>query len=347
MKKRLFSIITIAIMFISIISLSGCNKKEDNKKLKIVTSNFPSFDLARAVVKDNKNIDLKMLLKPGSDMHHFDATPKDIKDILNSDVFIYNGGESDEWIDKILKDIDKKKTTVIKLMDLVKVVEEEHVEGMEEEHDHDHDHDHDSDKHDHDSDKHDHDSDKHDKGHDHDEEEKEYDEHVWTSPVNAKKIVSSIKEAMIKKDAKNKNIYEKSASEYISELDKIDNEFKEIVKNAKRKEIVFGDRFPLRYFVDTYGLKYSAAFPGCSEETEASAKTIKFLVNKVKDNKIPVVFHIELSDKEIASSIAKETGAKVLEFKTAHNLSQKDFDKGVTYLDIMKDNIKVLKEALN
>lgn len=322
MKKRLFSIITIAIMFISIISLSGCNKKEDNKKLKIVTSNFPSFDLARAVVKDNKNIDLKILLKPGSDMHHFDATPKDIKDILSSDVFIYNGGESDEWIDKILKDIDKKKTTVIKLMDLVKVVEEEHVEGMEEEHDHDHDH-------------------------DHDEEEKEYDEHVWTSPVNAKKIVSSIKEAMIKKDAKNKNIYEKSASEYISELDKIDNEFKEIVKNAKRKEIVFGDRFPLRYFVDTYGLKYSAAFPGCSEETEASAKTIKFLINKVKDNKIPVVFHIELSDKKIANSIAKETGAKVLEFKTAHNLSQKDFDKGITYLDIMKDNIKVLKEALN
>lgn len=322
MKKRLFSIITIAIMFISIISLSGCNKKEDNKKLKIVTSNFPSFDLARAVVKDNKNIDLKMLLKPGSDMHHFDATPKDIKDILSSDVFIYNGGESDEWIDKILKDIDKKKTTVIKLMDLVKVVEEEHVEGMEEEHDHDHDH-------------------------DHDEEEKEYDEHVWTSPVNAKKIVSSIKEAMIKKDEKNKNIYEKSASKYTSELDKIDNEFKEIVKNAKRKEIVFGDRFPLRYFVDTYGLKYSAAFPGCSEETEASAKTIKFLINKVKDNKIPVVFHIELSDKKIASSIAKETGAKVREFKTAHNLSQKDFDKGVTYLDIMKDNIKVLKEALN
>lgn len=322
MKKRLFSIITIAIMFISIISLSGCNKKEDNKKLKIVTSNFPSFDLARAVVKANKNIDLKMLLKPGSDMHHFDATPKDIKDILSSDVFIYNGGESDEWIDKILKDIDKKKTTVIKLMDLVKVVEEEHVEGMEEEHDHDHDH-------------------------DHDEEEKEYDEHVWTSPVNAKKIVSSIKEAMIKKDEKNKNIYEKSASKYTSELDKIDNEFKDIVKNAKRKEIVFGDRFPLRYFVDTYGLKYSAAFPGCSEETEASAKTIKFLINKVKDNKIPVVFHIELSDKKIASSIAKETGAKVLEFKTAHNLSQKDFDKGVTYLDIMKDNIKVLKEALN
>lgn len=331
MKKRLFSIIAMIVMFLSIISLSGCNKKEEDKKLKIVTSNFPSFDLARAVVKDNKNIDLRMLLKPGSDMHHFDATPKDIKDILSSDVFIYNGGESDEWIDKILKDIDKKKTTVIKLMDLVNVVEEEHVEGMEEEHDHDHDHDKDKDDHD----------------HDHDEEEKEYDEHVWTSPVNAKIIVSSIKEAMIKKDATNKNVYEKSASKYISELDKIDNEFKKIVKNAKRKEIVFGDRFPLRYFVDTYGLKYSAAFPGCSEETEASAKTIKFLINKVKDNKIPVVFHIELSDKKIAKSIAKETGAKVLEFKTAHNLSQKDFDKGVTYIDIMKDNIKVLKEALN
>lgn len=323
MKKISKILLVFVVAVFSIVSLTGCNKNKDNEnKLTIVTTNFPSYDFARAVVKDNKDVELKMLLKPGAESHDFEPTPQDIIDIKNSDLFIYTGGESDEWISDILDDIDTDKTKVIKMMDLVDVKEEEIVEGMEdEEHEEEEEH--------------------------HDEEEVEYDEHVWTSPVNAIKIVNALKGEVVSIDNDNKKVYEDSAKEYTDKLEKIDNEFKDIVKNAKRKEIIFGDRFPLRYFVDEYNLKYYAAFPGCSAQTEASAKTISYLVDKVKEDKIPVVFHIELSNGKIAEAISKETGAKVLEFNTAHNISQKDFDAGVTYVDIMEENTKVLKEALN
>ena len=325
--KKVLKVMIVAIMVFGIVGLTGCNKNNKNNKLTIISTSFPGYDFARAITKDNDNVEVKMLLKPGAEMHDFEPTPQDIKNIKNSDIFIYVGGDSDEWIEDVLDDIDTDKTKIIKLMDLVNIVEEEHVEGMEEHH-------------------HDEDDEEHEEEHEH-EEEIEYDEHVWTSPINAITITNKLKDEVVKIDNENKELYEKNASNYVNELTNIDNEIKDIVKNGKRKEIIFGDRFPLRYFVDEYGLSYYAAFPGCSEQTEASAKTISFLINKVKEDKIPVVFHIELSSGKIANAIAKETGAKVLELKTAHNISQKDFDAGVTYVDIMKDNIKVLKEALN
>ena len=330
MKKISKILLVFVVAVFSIVSLTGCNKNKDNEnKLTIVTTNFPSYDFARAVVKDNKDVELKMLLKPGAESHDFEPTPQDIIDIKNSDLFIYTGGESDEWISDILDDIDTNKTKVIKMMDLVDVKEEEIVEGMEdEEHEEEEEHHEEEEEH-------------------HEEEEVEYDEHVWTSPVNAIKIVNALRDEVVSIDNDNKKVYEDSAKEYTDKLEKIDNEFKDIVKNAKRKEIIFGDRFPLRYFADEYNLKYYAAFPGCSAQTEASAKTISYLIDKVNKDKIPVVFHIELSNGKIAEAISKETGAKVLEFNTAHNISQKDFDAGVTYVDIMEENTKVLKEALN
>jgi zinc transport system substrate-binding protein len=231
-------------------------------------------------------------------------------------MFIYVGGESDEWINDVLKDIDASSTKLIKLVDLVDLKEEEIVEGMEAEEEED-------------------------------EEEEEYDEHVWTSPINMITMINNIKDDVINLDSSNKNKINTNASNYIKELETIDSKIKEVVKTAKRKELIFGDRFPIRYFVEEYGLSYYAAFPGCSEQTEASAKTITFLINKVKQDNIPVIFHIELSNGNIAKTIADETGAKVLEFKTAHNISQDDFDAGITYVDIMKSNIEVLKEAIN
>ncbi|MBR1414193.1 MAG: zinc ABC transporter substrate-binding protein [Bacilli bacterium] len=309
-------IIIIAMLFFSIVSLAGCNKNNENNKLTIISTSFPGYDLARAIIKNNSNIEVNMLLKPGAELHDFEPTPQDIKNIKNSDIFIYVGGDSDAWIEDILDDIDTDKTKIIKLMDLVDTVEEEHVEGMEENHDED------------------------------EEEEVEYDEHVWTSPINAITITDKLKEKIIKIDTANKDLYEKNASNYINELNIIDKKIRDLVDNSKKKEIIFGDRFPLRYFVMEYNLNYYAAFPGCSEATEASAKTVSFLVNKVKQDKIPVVFKIELSSGKIAETIAKETGAKVLEYNTAHNITQQDFDKGVTIVDIMNNNIKVLKEAL-
>ncbi len=332
--KKIIKIFFVAVMFFSLVSVTGCGNKKNNNKLTIISTSFPGYDFARAILKDVDGTEVKMLLKPGSETHDFEPTPQDIINIKNSDIFIYVGGDSDEWIEDVLEDIDTDKTKVIKLMDLVNVVEEELVDGMEEHHheheDEDHEHEHEDEDHEHEE-----------------EEEVEYDEHVWTSPINAITITNKLKDEIIKIDNSNKEKYEENANNYVTELNKIDNEIKEVVANSKRKEIVFGDRFPLRYFVDEYNLTYYAAFPGCSEQTEASAKTIAYLIDVVKKDKIPVVFHIELSNGKIAETISKETNAKVLEFNAAHNISQKDFDAGVTYVDLMKDNIKVLKEALN
>ena len=315
--NKIFKICIITIMIFSVISFTGCGKKAVSNKLTIIATNFPGYDFARALVKDSNEFEVEMLLKPGSEMHDYEPTPQDIKNIKNSDLFIYIGGESDKWVEDLLSNLDIEKSKSIKLMDLVSLKEEELVEGMEEDEHHD------------------------------EHEHEEYDEHVWTSIENTITIINKLKEEIIKIDNGNKDLYEKNASNYINELINIDNEIKEVVKNGKRRELIFGDRFPFRYFVDQYNLSYYAAFPGCSEQTEASAKTISFLINKVKKDNIPVVFHIELSSGKIAETISKETGAKVLEFNSAHNITKDDFDSGKTYVDIMKDNVKKLKEALN
>ena len=301
------------LLLLIIILLVGCTKTNEEKKINIIATSFPGYDFARAITKNVEDVNVTMLLKPGTEMHDFEPTPKDIINIEKSDMFIYVGGESDEWVEKILKKINPKKTKVIKLMDQVEIKIEENVEGMEDEH----------------------------------ENEKEYDEHVWTSPINAIKIIENIEKVIEKLDKINKKQYEKNAGEYINKLNDIDKLIRQIVNNSKRKEIIFGDRFPLRYFTDEYNLNYYAAFKGCSEQTEASAKTIAFLINKVKEDDIPAVFHIELSNKTLVEEISKQTKAKVLEFHSAHNISKEDFKKGITYIDIMNKNAKALKEALN
>lgn len=307
--KMIIALVAVAVIAMAGVVLFSANKKSE-EKLKIVATNFPAYDFSRAVA--GENADIKMLVSPGAETHDFEPTPQDIIDIKNSDLFVYVGGESDEWISDIIKDIDLDKTKVVKMMDAVSVVEEDVIEGMEAEEEEE------------------------------EGEEVEYDEHVWTSPKNAVKIVNAILEKVSDKS----DSYKKNAEEYIAKLNELDAEFREVVKNANRKTVIFGDRFPLRYFVDEYGLNYYAAFPGCAEQTEASSKTISFLIDKVKSEKVPVVFKIELSSGKIAETIAKETGAKVVEFNAVHNVSAEDFKAGVTYVTLMKKNVSALKEAL-
>ena len=302
-----------------------------------MSTSFPGYDFARAVAGNNTEVSVKMLLKPGAESHTFEPTPQDILTIKNSNLFLYVGGDSDEWVKKVISEIDPKKTKVMKLIDLVKTKNEEAVEGMQED-DHDHDHD---DDHDHD---HDHD---HEHKHSHKDEEPEIDEHVWTSLKNAKEITEKILKAASEFDKAEEKKLSENAQKYIDKINAVDQKIGEMVKTAKRKEIIVGDRFPLRYFVDDYGIKYYAAFPGCSEQTEANVKTVSFLVKKIKEDKIPAVFKIELSNGLIAETLAKETGAKILEIQSAHNISEKDFQSGVTYVDLMERNLEALKEALN
>ena len=343
--KKLWAIFGLVLVVGLLVFLVLNREKFEQKKYSVVSTSFPGYDFARAVTK-NTNISTKMLVKPGAETHTYEPTPQDIIDIKNADMFIYVGGDSDTWVEKILKDVDTKKTHVVKLVDLVSTVEEEIVEGMEDEdeHDHNHDHDHDYDHADHDH-HHDHDHESHAHKHDHDEEEEgpEIDEHVWTSPKKAMEIVKKIAEVAFEIDAEEKTKINDNTEKYVAEIAQVDKDLHQAI-DGKISEIVVADRFPFRYFADEFGLKYAAAFSGCSEQTEASAKTISFLINKVKQYKIKKIYKIELSNGKIAETVSKDTGAEVLELHSAHNVTADDFSKGVTYVDLMKRNLAALSK---
>jgi zinc transport system substrate-binding protein len=321
--KRWISFVLTALL---VLAAAGCgnNSAPDtgtNGKLNIVATTFAPFDFARAVT--GGQADVAMLLSPGVESHSYEPTPQDIISIQNCDVFVYVGGDSDEWVRGILDSMDTSRMKIVTLMDCVEVVEEELVEGMEDE------------EHDHET-----------EGEEGEEEAPEYDEHVWTSPKNAKLIVQKLLETFRAADGENAARYEENTANYLSELDALDAKFQAVANAAARRTIIFGDRFPFRYFADAYGLDYYAAFPGCSTETEPSAATVAFLIDKVNSERIPVVFHIELSNEKVVETISEETGAKVLLLHACHNVSKDDFENGENYLSLMAQNVENLKEAL-
>jgi len=310
-----------------LIVMNGCTQSngsaESTGKISIVATIFAPYDFIRQIVDDQAEV--TMLLPPGSESHSYEPTPQDIIKIQNCDVFVYIGGDSDAWVHEMLESMDTGKMKIITLMDCVDVAEEEIVEGMEDDHGYGDEERHDEDEHD----------------------ERELDEHVWTSPQNAKIIVQKISDALCEVDADNANSYRENTTAYLNQLDELDAKFQEIVNSAPRKTLVFGDRFPFRYFADAYGLEYFAAFPGCSTETEASAATVAFLIDKVKAEAIPVVFHVELSNQKMANTISEATEAKVLLFHACHNVTKDEMAEGVTYIELMNQNVENLKEALN
>jgi zinc transport system substrate-binding protein len=286
------------------------NTAAPNGKINVTTTNFPPFDFVRQIAGDRVN--LTMLLPPGSESHSFEPSPRDIIAIQNSAIFIYGGGESNKWIDRILRSMNTDNMKILAMINAVETVEEEIVEGMEAD----------------------------------DDEETAFDEHVWTSPQNAILIVRAITELLCEADPANADFFRHNAAGYTAELERLDGVFNEVMSGSKRKTVVFADRFPFRYFADTYGLTYFAAFPGCSTETEPSAATVKFLIDKIRAEKIPIVFHIELSNERMANAVSGETGSKKLLLHSCHNITKRDFDSGLGYLDLMRRNAENLREAL-
>lgn len=309
--------IAVIMAIVAVLTVSGCRNTENrnNEKLNITAVLFAEYDFASHI--SGGLAEVTMLLPPGSESHSYDPTPQDIISIKNADIFVCGGGESESWLETVLDSADSNHAHIIKMMDVCEVKEEETVEGMQEEKS------------------------------ESDSDEAEYDEHVWTSPKNAVLIIKEITNAMCIADEKNAGAYRKNAAEYISEIEALDREFKLLRENALRDEIIFADRFPMRYFTDEYNLKYYAAFPGCSGEAEPSAKTVKFLIDKVRTDNIPAVFTIEFSTKAIAYAINDETGARILEFHSCHNVTKEEFASGVTYVSLMQKNLENLKEALN
>mgnify|MGYP001328384723 CR=1 FL=1 len=318
-----------AVVFL-LLCLTGCGAREMNQegdRLRVVTTVFPYYDFTRQIAGDDA--ELTMVVPAGMDSHSFEPTPADMRLIQNADLLICNGGAMEHWLSEVLDAIDTSGMTVVTMMDYVDTFEEEMVEGMESGHDHDHDHEAfelDEDGH---------------------REEIEYDEHIWTSPVNAMKMAEVICDVLSQMDPVHESSYKAREDAYQKELQAIDEGFRQVSENRKRSMIILGDKFPFRYLAEEYQLDYRAAFSGCSTDTEPSARTIAYLIDKVREKQIPVVYYLELSSHRVAEIIGEETGAQPLLLHSCHNVTRAQFDSGITYAELMRQNVENLRKGLD
>ncbi len=313
------------------LTLAGCGRRADttdNGKLNVVCTLFPYYDFVRQIGGDA--VSAQLLVPAGRETHSFEPTPLDVIAMSRADVFIWNGGESELWVEDVLDAAGEDIPYRLAMMEQVETYREEYAEGMQGGHDHDHDHD-------------DHDGHLHD-GH---EEDIEYDEHIWTSPVNAMALCRAICGTLCQADPDNADGYQARLENYLLELQALDETFRDIVDGTARRLVVFGDRFPLLYFCREYGLDYRAAFHGCAGDTEPSLSTLKYLIDLVDGQDIPVVYTIELSSQKVAQAIAETTGAQVRTFHSCQTVSRAEFDGGATYISLMSANAAVLKEGLS
>ena len=343
--KKLLSLITAALL------LAGANCFAAKKS--IVCTTYPQYDWVMNILGSKSEFEVTLLQDKGTDLHSFQPSFKDITKVADCDLFVYVGGESDTWVGDALKNSRNKNQIAVNMMEVLgdKVREEEIVEGMQAEEEEDEDLDHEE------------------AGHHHDEAP-EYDEHVWLSLRNAEVVVNALAQNIahhqakcvydiqtvrpdmnvpVALDVKNANLYTENAAAYSKQLADLDAEYLKMVKAAGKKTVLFGDRFPFRYLVDDYGIKYYAAFVGCSAESEASFETIKFLAGKVDDLGLSSVLTIEKSDKKIAKTIVQSSNnknCKILEMNSIQSVTKKDIKNGISYLKIMKGNLDVLKESL-
>lgn len=314
LKRKLLAVITAAA---TVFSLCACSSESgysnsDSGKLKIISTVFPPYDLARQIAGDNAEISI--LLPPGSEIHNYEPSAKDMIAIRNCDIFLYIGGENEQWAEKLINSNDTENVTAVKLIDYVPTLSED-----EDEHDHDHEHEH----------------------------EHETDEHIWTSPKNAQLMLSAVYDAICKVDPSNKQTYTKNKDAYAKQLSDLDNAYRSAVDNAKNKTIVLADKFPFRYLAHEYGLEFSAAFAACSDESEPGVSTMIKLTKTIKENNIPAVYYLEFSSTKIADTLCDETGATKLMLHSCHNVSKQDIENNVSYVDLMKQNLENLKLTLN
>lgn len=327
MRRRGFALLCAACLL-----LGGCAAREevqDGDTLRVVTTLFPYYDFARHIAGEHAEVTL--LLSPGREAHSFEPTPLDAVTIYHADVFLYNGGESETWVGEMLDAAGENIAVTCALMPFADALEEEWSEGMQGGHDHDHD---------------DHDEHDHNDRDEHEEEEAEYDEHVWTSPRNAVKLCGAICDALCRADAANADEYRENCAEYVARLEALDARFRALCEGAARNTLIVADRFPLLYLCREYGLEYCAAFHGCAADTEPSLATIRYMIDRVEAEEIPVVYAVDLGSGSVAEVVAECTGAEVARLWSGQTISRADFDAGTGYLDLMERNLEALERAL-
>ena len=323
--KKFTALLLTFVLFLSLCPVSGL--AEEAGKIRVVTTIFPIYDWVREIAGDTGNTEITLLLDSGVDLHSFQPSAQDILKVATCDLFIYVGGESDEWAEDALAEAVNPDMVVISLVEALgeNAKAEEIVEGMQAEEEEE-------------------------EGEEGEEEEEEIDEHVWLSLRNAQVFTSAIADALVQKDPANADSYRANAEAYGAKLAALDAAYAGAVDSAAHKTLLFGDRFPFRYLTDDYGLTYYAAFAGCSAETEASFETVIFLAKKTDELQLPAVLTIEGKDHRIAETIISSTAdknRKLLTLNSMQGTTANDIAQGATYLKIMEDNLAVLKEALN
>lgn len=317
MKKIITHILLLALLLACI---PACGTAEQTT-LRVVTTIFPLYDWARELARDMDGVELTLLLDSGVDLHSFQPTAQDIMKIATCDVFVYVGGESDDWVADALREAVNPNLRAINLLEALgdAAKAEETVEGMEAEEEEE------------------------------EGDEVEYDEHIWLSLRNAAALVPAIAEALSSAAPDRADAFAANAAAYVERLRALDEAYAEAVAAAPLRTVLFADRFPFRYLADDYGLQYYAAFSGCSAETEASFETVVFLAGKVDELNLPAVLTIEGGDHRIAETVVAATQAKsaaVLTMDSLQGTTGKDAEEGITYLGVMEHNLEALKQAL-
>lgn len=330
-------------------------EKGNSNKISIVCTTFPQYDWVKNILgEEAERFNVTLLLDNGVDMHSYQPAVKDIATAGSSNLFIYVGGESDTWVEDALKEAKNKDLKAINLMETLgnSVKEEEVVEGMQEERESlGHSHEKSSKEKQEQTQKESHKNSQEINGQkEAADEEPEYDEHIWLSIRNAEIMVKNIEKAIEQLDSDNAKVYQTNAENYIKKLDTLDKQYANTIQNAKYKAILFGDRFPFRYMADDYDLKYYAAFAGCSAETMAGFETVTFLAKKADELRLPVILTIENSDGRIAEAVKSNTtkkNQKILAMNSLQSVTKEQIADGITYLQVMQENLSVLSEALN
>ena len=323
MKKRILALLLAAAVALPLCACAPAGEEAEDGRLQVVCSLFPYYDFVREI--GGAYVSPRLLVAAGREAHSFEPTPMDVIRVSRADVFVYNGGEGEQWVDEILSSAGENIPAVLRMMDYADMLTEEPLAGHDD-HDHaDHDHEHDD---------------------DHDSDDIEYDEHIWTSPVQAMKLCRAICDALCAADPAHAAVYRSNLENYLGQLAELDVAFRQVCSEKKRSLLVFGDRFPLLYFCREYGLDYRAAFHGCSSDTEPSLYTLKFLIDKVRQQDIPVIYALELSSRKVADAIAETTGATVETFYSCQTVSQADWAAGEGYVSLMRRNVAALREGI-
>ena len=315
MKQKWISALLILCLLLALSACGGGSAAEETQAHtgpRVVTTLFPAYDFAREI--GGGRCEITLLVPPGAETHSYEPTPQDLLTVESCDLLLCNGGESEAWLETLLRGADGG-FAVLRMMECVDALEEEEKEGMQH-------------------------------VHGEEEDEAEYDEHVWTSPRNAEAICLRICEALCALDPAGEDAYRLNCEHYCAELEALDAAFRQTVAEAKGNCLIFADRFPVRYFVEEYGLDYFAAFPGCADDAEPSARTVAFLIDRVRSEGTPAVLYIEYSNQKMADVICEDTGCKKLLFHSCHTVSAADLKAGATYLGLMRANVESVREAL-